>query len=100
MLKPRNVIIIAVILAVAALGASLVDLVRPPDSGGLGADSYGTWGWGQRALYETVGDLGIPVERSFIPPDRQASRGVCLAFLGPNPWLVAREPVYLKRIAD
>ncbi len=100
MLTPRNAIITVVTLAVVSLLVSVIQLTRPPDSDGKGWDSYGTRAFGQRALFEILEELGVPVSRGLMPPLGYLGPDVCMAFLDPDPNLANAEPEYLRRAAD
>ena len=79
MLTARNFVVLTIVIAVVSLGWACFEMAAPPDSGGLGRDSYGTRAHGQRGLFEILSELGIPVERILAPPTavvgRQATRG-------------------------
>jgi hypothetical protein len=94
----RNVIIACFCLAAVCIALGLVELSHPPDSGGLAADSYGTRSRGQRALFETMEVLGVPIERSLVPPSAHLSRLAGVALLGPDPDLMAIEGNYLAEL--
>ena len=100
MLTPRNAIITVVTLAAVSLLVSVIQLMQPPDSDGKGWDSYGTRAFGQRALFEIVEELGVPVSRGLMPPLGYLGPDVCMAFLDPDPRMVNAEPEYLRRVAD
>ena len=67
MLTARNFVALTLVIAVVSLAWACLELAQPPDSGGLGGDSYGTRVQGQRGLFEILADLGIPVERILAP---------------------------------
>jgi hypothetical protein len=75
-------------------------LLRPPDSGGAAADSYGTRRSGQRGIYETLSELGVPVARRVEPPGRDLPPGTTLVLWGPDEQLVSQEPRHLQRLGD
>lgn len=100
MLTARNVILATVIVAVVSVVAAVVSLMRPPGSDGAGGDSYGTRAHGQKALYDTLRALRVPVERSPIPPGGMLRDDTTLVLWGPHPKLVSVEPVYLRRVAE
>lgn len=93
----RSVILLAVLLLLFSLVYSILSLLRPPDSGGQGQDSYGTQGYGFRALYEVLHELDIEVSRQFAPPNPQAT-GETLALIAPDNQLVAVNPTYLQQV--
>ena len=99
MLTARNFVALTLVIAVVSLAWACRELARPPDSGGLGGDSYGTRVRGQRGLFEILADLGIPVERVLAPPTAVAGRDVTLVLWKPQPDLVRVEPAYLRRLA-
>lgn len=100
MFTTRNVVlgVIAVFVISLAWGCYLVS--RPPDSHGLGADTYGTRRHGYRALFEILAELGIHVERGLAPPAVPAKPDMTYVFWTPGEGLVAREPSYLHGIGD
>ena len=100
MLTPRRVILAAVALLAVAVTAGVVALLQPPDSSGLAADTYGTRHAGQRGLYETLEELGVPVERRLAPPDASLPTGSTVVLWGPDPDLVATEPRHLDRLRN
>lgn len=101
MLTARNVIVLTVSIAVVSLLAAGVSLaLQTPGSGGMGADSYGTRGWGFKAICDVLEELDIPVVRSRIPhPERYASETTFVLWQ-PLPSLTQREPRYLLQLAD
>lgn len=102
MFTTRNVVVGVVALFVSSLFWSVWSLMRPPDSGGIGGDTYGTRRHGLRALYETLTDLHLPVERGLSPPTFALDRKVpvTLVFWKPDVTLIHREPAYLKIVGD
>ncbi|MFQ5682716.1 MAG: DUF4350 domain-containing protein [Candidatus Binatia bacterium] len=98
MLTSRNVIISVFIIVLLSVLGMIIHLVQPPDSGGMGEDSYGTRAYGQRALYELLQELAIPVERGLVPPSEVVHREVTLLFLKPDPRVIRAEPEYLRRV--
>jgi hypothetical protein len=99
MLTARNFVVLTIIIAVVSLAWACLELARPPDSGGLGFDSYGTRVHGQRGLFEILGELGIPVERVLRPPTSVVGREATLVLWRPQPDLVQMEPAYLHALA-
>ncbi len=95
MLTARNFVALTIVIAVVSLAWACFELAQPPDSGGLGGDSYGTRVQGQRGLFEILDDLGIPVERTLGPPTAVVGREVTLVLWKPQPDLVQVEPAYL-----
>ncbi|MCY3021948.1 MAG: DUF4350 domain-containing protein [Planctomycetota bacterium] len=100
MLTARSVIIAVVTIAVLSLAGAVIELAQPPDSNGFGHDSYGTRAYGQRALYEILSDLKMPVERSFVPPGQVLRGDACLVLWSPDPDVVQFEPGYLTKVAE
>ena len=100
MLTPRSVIITVFAIAVLSILGMVINLMLPPDSGGLGGDSYGTRVFGQRALYELAGELNVPVERGLVPPTGVIHQEIALVFLNPDPGLVNIEPDHLQKVAQ
>jgi hypothetical protein len=100
MLTARSVILTSVALFALIVGATVYSLLRPPDSGGAAADSYGTRRAGQRGLYETLSELGVPVARRVEPPGRDLPPETTLVLWGPDEMLVSQEPRHLQRLAD
>lgn len=98
MLSVRNAVIAAASLLILSIMASLLTMVQEPDSGGTGNDSFGTRGYGYRALYETLNELQIPVTRLFSPPISDHLQADTLVFLKPAQMIVATEPSYLNRL--
>lgn len=99
MLNARNVLGITIVVAVVSLVWAGFELSRPPDSGGIGHDSYGTRANGGRGLFEILADLGIPVERVIGPPTAVVGRDATLVLWDPMPDLVQVEPAYLHAVA-
>src|SRR5262245_24770065 len=73
LLSARNVILAAAALLVLSVLGSCLAMLRPPDSGGLGRDSFGTRRQGFRALMETLQDVGIDARRDLAPPAADAN---------------------------
>ncbi len=99
MLTARNFVALTIVIAVVSLVWGCLELARPPDSGGMGSDSYGTRLEGQRGLFEILTDLGIPVERALAPPTGVVGRDVTLVLWKPQADLVQVEPAYLHALA-
>lgn len=100
MLTARNVILLTLAIALISLASVVVSLMSPPDSGGLAGDSFGTRAHGQRALFETLVELGVRVERQMDPPRGELSPDTTLVFWRPHVNLVDIEPVHLHAVAD
>jgi hypothetical protein len=99
MLSARNVVVLTIAIAVASLAWGLFELARPPSSGGMGNDSYGTRVQGQRGIFEILAELGVPVERSLGPTTTVVGREATLVLWRPVPDLVQMEPAYLHALA-
>jgi hypothetical protein len=99
MLTARNLVALTLVIAIVSLAWACRELAQPPDSGGLGGDSYGTRVRGQRGLFEILTDLGVPVERNLAPPTAVVGRDVTLVLWKPQPDLVQVEPAYLRALA-
>lgn len=100
MLTGRNVIIAVLTVAGISILLGLIGMLRPPDSGGMAGDSYGTRSHGHRALLEILREVKVPTERLLVPPDTAIGRDVTIVLWKPNAGLVEREPVYLQRLAE
>jgi hypothetical protein len=99
-LTPRNVILASIAVLAISLVWGVISLMGEPDSGGRGRDSYGVRRDGQRGLYETLSELGLPVRRSVEPPGRGLPTASTVVLWGPQAMLVAFEPRYLQRLRD
>jgi hypothetical protein len=100
MLTPRNFIILFIVLFVVSLVSACVSLIESPTGGVTGRDSFGTRTYGFRGLYETLEELGVPVERDLVPPDHSLKRDVTFAIVEPDPVIVTSEPAYLHTVAQ
>jgi len=100
MLSARNVIAAALLIAVVSLVGVLVKLAQPPDSGGLGRDTYGTRAHGLRALYEVLEELSLPTRRALVPPSASFQENACIVFWAPDARLVQIEPGHLRQTAQ
>lgn len=100
MLRARDVIMVAGLIAVLSVLMSVISLMGPPDGDGWGGDSYGTHARGQRALYELLGELGVPVSRRLSPPTGLPVGNALLVLMSPHAGLVAMEPAYLHRLRE
>lgn len=98
MLTARSVVIATMTVAVVSLIASCLSLMRSLDSGGAASDSYGTRAQGYRALFETLHELQVPVERVHVPPSDALAKPVTLVLCAPHADLVQLEPVYLRQV--
>lgn len=100
MFNARNVIIVSVAVAVVSLLGACLSLLAPPDSGGMGRDTYGTRGDGHRALFELLTELNVPTERLLVPPTLALANDRTLVFWEADAALVQVEPVYLRGVAE
>lgn len=100
MFRARDVIVVTVLMAVLAVIMSLLSLMKPPDSNGWNADSYGTRARGHKALFELLGELKIPVRRQLSPPVNLPAGDRVLVMWGPEQNFVDMEPAYLYRLRD
>lgn len=93
----RSLILLSVLILVVSLLGAWLSLYRTPDSGCRGTDSYGTRGYGYRALFELLNELDVPVRRQITPPDPGPAE-TSLVLLQPNAGLTSTEPTYLRRL--
>jgi hypothetical protein len=93
----RSLIILAVTVLVVSLVAASLSLLRTPDSGGRGRDSYGTQGYGFRAIFEVLDELDVTIDRHLPPPEPDLDAAT-LALLAPDARLVAVNPTYLQSL--
>lgn len=100
MFTTRNVVVSVIATFILCMLWSIWSLMGPPDSGGLGGDSYGTRRHGLRALFEILAELHVPVERGLSPPTFYLDRPATLVFWKPDTTLVTREPTYLHAVGD
>jgi len=98
MLTTRNVVIVVILVVLISLISASVSLLRPPSATVTGRDSYGTHSYGFRGLYETLGELNIPVSRELVPPDGLLHRQLTLAIFEPDPMILTMEPSYLRAV--
>lgn len=99
MLTARNVVITTIASAVLSIAWMAYSLSRPPDSGGLGRDSYGTRSEGRRGIFEVLQTLGIPADRAIGPPTSVIGREATLVLWEPQAELVHVEPAYLRELS-
>lgn len=100
MLSARNVIFAVIVVACLSVLGSILSLAMPPDSGGMAPDSYGIRASGQKAVYDTLRELKLPVERSLGPPLAHWQGPTTLVLWGPQPSLVSLEPTHLHRVSS
>jgi hypothetical protein len=100
LLSARNVILAAAAVLVLSVLGSCVSMLRPPDSGGVGRDSFGTRRYGYRALVETLNELGIATSRDLAPPQADADDDHTLVILEPDELLVSFSPKYVKALLE
>src|SRR5689334_20610004 len=92
----RSLVLFSVVVTVVSIVAGALSTLATPDSDGQGADSYGTRGHGFRALYETLSELPVDVQRHLPPP--VPFGGATLALLQPDAQLAGVEPSYLESL--
>ena len=97
-LSARNLIWAAVVVVFLAILGIWLELLSPPDSDGRGTDSYGTHGWGYRALFEFLPELGIPTSRAFSPLLADSEPSQTVALLEPNSGLLGSGPKYVAAL--
>ncbi len=100
MLTARNAILTWIVLLGVSVIWSAWTMTRPPDSGGLAEDSYGTHWRGHRAILEVLQETQRSVRRSLAPPDPKSLGHSTLVLWNPNPSLVRVEGVWLKQVAE
>ncbi|MBC7820755.1 MAG: hypothetical protein IAG10_28045 [Planctomycetaceae bacterium] len=100
MLTSRNAISLTISLAVISLLWTCLSLMRPPDGDGLRADSYGTRGRGQRAVFDTFRELGLPIRRSLGPPVPGKLENARLVLWQPSSEIVRVEQKWLENVGD
>lgn len=98
MVSVRSAIVSAILLFVMAIGFSIINMTKTPDSGGFNNDSFGTRGRGFRALYETFDELDIAVQRELAPPGAKSFPEGTYVILEPSPIMAGTEPSYLQNL--
>jgi hypothetical protein len=98
MLTTRNVVTVVILVVLISVVSASISVLRSPTGGVTGRDSYGTHSYGFRALFETLAELDIPVERELTPPGGLLGRDITLAIFEPDPTLVTMEPAYLHAV--
>ncbi len=93
----RSLILLSVLILVLSLLAAWWSLLQPPDSGGMGQDSFGTRSYGYRAIYEVLNELGIETRRQFSPPSPDPNQST-IVMINPDTALAAVEPTYLQSL--
>jgi hypothetical protein len=96
----RSIILVAALVFALSIVIGTLSMLRPPDSGGMGRDTFGTRASGYRAVYELLDELAIGVKRRLPPPTVETPTDNTLVFLAPHRNLVGVEPAFLKAIAD
>jgi len=95
--SPRSAITIAVLLFVVVIATATLSTLAPPDSGGVGRDSYGVEAHGYRGLFDTLAALGIPAVRQLAPPSPQVP-GATFVLLGPSRTILGYNSTYLTSL--
>ena len=95
--SPRSAITIAVLLFVVVIATATLSTLAPPDSGGVGRDSYGVEAHGYRGLFDTLAALGIPAVRQLAPPSPQVP-GSTFVLLGPSRTILGYNSTYLTSL--
>ncbi len=98
MLTPRNIILVAVFVAIFSLVWAVIGFLRPPESNALRPDTYGTRHHGFKAAFETLRELGIDVRRNPRPPEPDDLKNGVVVFWKPLSQLVASEPAWLRNL--
>ncbi|WP_437223402.1 DUF4350 domain-containing protein [Planctomicrobium sp. SH661] len=93
----RSSILLAVFIFVTSIVLATLSLLRTPDSGGRGRNSYGTHADGYRAAVELLNELNVPAQRRHAPPV-PVDTSTTLVFLQPDPLIAGTEPAYLKSL--
>jgi len=100
LLNARNATIAGLAVAAFCILVTVLRCAGPPDSDGLGLDSYGTRRHGLRALYETLEGLRIPVRRGLAPTTASLSADSRVVIWAPDKGPVAIEPEYLRLVGE
>lgn len=100
MLSVRNAVVGALALLLVSLLFSLAAMLKDPDSGGQGKDTFGVRAYGYRAIMETLGESGVSITRSFTPPVVEGLSAETIVFIAPSVAIVATEPGYLASLKD
>lgn len=100
MLSARSVLGLFFTLTIFSLVVVFFQMLMPPDSNGLGHDSYGIRQNGMRGLYETLEALDLPVQRGLVPPPPPGVHDGCLAIWNPAMALIAHEPAYIRDVVS
>ena len=95
--SPRSAIIVAVLLCVVVITTATLSTLAPPDSGGVGRDSYGVEAHGYRGLFDTLAALGIPAVRQLAPPSPQVP-GATFVLLGPSRTILGYNSTYITSL--
>jgi hypothetical protein len=90
---------VTIAIAVFSILSLVWSMLRPPDSGGMRADSYGTRGNGYRALFESLDELNVPVRRQLGPPLPNEFPESLLVLWDPRPDLTNADPKWLRGVA-
>lgn len=98
MLGARSLVAGMIAVALVYLAVSVIVAVRPSNGGAYGGDSYGTRALGYGALFETLKELRLPVERTLLPPV-SFTPDATLAFLAPSLGRMRSETIYVENVA-
>jgi hypothetical protein len=98
-LNERNVLLIAISIAVVSLLAATLSLASTSQHE-LGGNTFGVRSYGHRGLFEILEELGFSVERVVGPPVESLSAETTLVFLGPDQGIIEVEPAHLKKVAQ
>ena len=89
-----------IVVACLSVLGSLLSLAMPPDSDGMAVDSFGTRASGQKAIYDMLRELQVPMERSLGPPLANWQTPTTFVLWAPQSSLVSLEPTHLHRLAQ
>lgn len=96
LLTVRNVISASIALLLLSFVWGTSRLLKEPNSGGAGRDSFGTHGYGSRALYEVLTELGLPVKRSLAPPATDVPVAATYLLWKPSLFFIRTSPTHLE----
>ena len=98
MSKSRNVIAIALLIAVLSLLSSTISALITDGSREDRRTMYGIRARGYQACFELLEELSVPVERRTGPLSDDISHDATVVLLTPDPYFVAVEPAYLASL--